>query len=94
MGLAVGWLVIWARRHAADDPDVQNTISSPAVRPTCWRRAVALGVGAVPPPREFAFSGVLAVVTTGLYLGRRGPEVISSESRLQGYAFWELVTFL
>ena len=27
VGLAVGWLVIWARRHAADDPDVQNTIS-------------------------------------------------------------------
>jgi monovalent cation/hydrogen antiporter len=45
-------------------------------------------------PGEFAFSGVLSVVAVGLYLGRRGPYVISPETRLQGYAFWELVTFL
>jgi monovalent cation/hydrogen antiporter len=33
-------------------------------------------------------------VAAGLYLGRRGPYVVSPETRLQGYAFWELVTFL
>jgi CPA1 family monovalent cation:H+ antiporter len=96
VGLAVGWLVIWARRHAADDPDIQNTISllTPftayllAEEPSHWAwEQFHL-------PGEFAFSGVLAVVTTGLYLGRRGPELISPEVRLQGYAFWELVTFL
>jgi monovalent cation/hydrogen antiporter len=27
VGIAVGWVVIWARRHVADDPDIQNTIS-------------------------------------------------------------------
>jgi CPA1 family monovalent cation:H+ antiporter len=43
---------------------------------------------------EFAFSGVLSVVAAGLYLGRLGPYVISPETMLQGYAFWELVTFL
>jgi monovalent cation/hydrogen antiporter len=37
---------------------------------------------------------VLAVVTAGLYLGRRSPNVITSGTRLQGYAAWELVTFL
>jgi monovalent cation/hydrogen antiporter len=37
---------------------------------------------------------VLAVVAAGLYLGRRGPDLISSGTRLQGYAFWELVSFL
>src|SRR5215203_2700117 len=96
VGLAVGWLVIWARRHAADDPDIQNTISllTPftayllAEEPSHWAWEQFHF------PGEFAFSGVLAVVTTGLYLGRRGPEVISPEVRLQGYAFWELVTFL
>jgi len=45
-------------------------------------------------PGEFAFSGVLSVVAVGLYLGRREPYVISPETRLQGYAFWELATFL
>jgi monovalent cation/hydrogen antiporter len=96
VGLAVGWGIIWARRHAADDPDIQNTISllTPftayllAEEPSHWVWA-QLGL-----PGDFAFSGVLAVVTTGLYLGRRAPSVISPETRLQGYAFWELVTFL
>jgi CPA1 family monovalent cation:H+ antiporter len=96
VGLAVGWLVLWARRHVADDPDIQNTVSllTPfaayllAEEPSHWAWQ-ELGL-----PGDFAFSGVLAVVTTGLYLGRRAPEYISSETRLQGYAFWELVTFL
>ena len=96
VGFAVGWFVIWARRHVADDPDIQNTISllTPftayllAEEPSHWAwQQLHL-------PGDFAFSGVLAVVTTGLYLGRRSPYLISPETRLQGYAFWELVTFL
>ena len=97
VGLAVGWAVLWARRHVSEDPSVQNTISllTPfaayllAEEPShyVWHELLEL-------PGEFAFSGVLAVVATGLYLGRRGPYVISPETRLQGYAFWELVTFL
>jgi CPA1 family monovalent cation:H+ antiporter len=96
VGLAVGWLVIWARRHVSEEPNVQNTISllTPFVaylmaeEPSHWAWE-QLGL-----PGEFAFSGVLSVVAAGLYLGRRGPYVISPETRLQGYAFWELVTFL
>jgi Na+/H+ antiporter len=96
VGFAMGWVVIWARRHVADDPNVQNTLSllTPfatyllAEEPSHWAWE-QLGL-----PGEFAFSGVLAVVTTGLYLGRRGPYVIAPETRLQGYAFWEFVTFL
>ena len=96
VGFGVGWIIIWARRHVADDPDIQNTISllTPfsayllAEEPSHWVWQ-QLGL-----PGDFAFSGVLAVVTTGLYLGRRSPYVISPETRLQGYAFWELVTFL
>ena len=96
VGLAVGWVIIWARGHVADDPDIQNTISllTPftayllAEEPSHWAWEQLGFTG------EFAFSGVLAVVTTGLYLGRRAPSVVSPETRLQGYAFWELVTFL
>ncbi|MCA1848890.1 MAG: Na+/H+ antiporter [Actinobacteria bacterium] len=97
VGLAVGWFVIWARRHVSEDPSVQNTISllTPFVayllaeEPShyAWEELLHF-------PGDFAFSGVLSVVTTGLYLGRRGPYVIAPETRLQGYAFWELVTFL
>ena len=97
VGLAVGWFVIWARRHVSEDPSVQNTISllTPFVayllaeEPShyAWKELLHL-------QGEFSFSGVLAVVATGLYLGRRGPYVLTAETRLQGYAFWELVTFL
>ena len=97
VGLAVGWAILWVRRHVSEDPSVQNTISllTPftayllAEEPShyAWKELLHL-------PGEFAFSGVLSVVATGLYLGRRGPYVIAAETRLQGYAFWELVTFL
>jgi monovalent cation/hydrogen antiporter len=97
VGLAVGWVVIWARRHVSEEPHVQNTISllTPfaayllAEEPShyAWQELLHL-------PGDFAFSGVLSVVATGLYLGRRAPYVISAEARLQGYAFWDLVTFL
>jgi Na+/H+ antiporter len=97
VGLAVGWAVLWARRHVSEDPSVQNTVSllTPfaayllAEEPShyVWHDLLHL-------PGEFHFSGVLSVVAAGLYLGRRAPYVISPETRLQGYAFWELVTFL
>jgi Na+/H+ antiporter len=97
VGLAVGWAVVWARRHVSEDPSVQNTVSllTPfaayllAEEPShyVWHGLLHL-------PGEFHFSGVLSVVVAGLYLGRRAPYVISPETRLQGYAFWELVTFL
>ena len=99
-GFAVGWLVVWARRHLSEDPSVQNTISllTPFVAylaaeelpHSLWGLLHDLfGV-----PGDLYFSGVLAVVTTGLYLGRKGPYIISSGTRLQGYATWELITFL
>jgi Na+/H+ antiporter len=97
VGLAVGWAVLWARRRVSEDPSVQNTVSllTPfaayllAEEPShyVWHYLLHL-------PGEFHFSGVLSVVAAGLYLGRRAPYVISPETRLQGYAFWELVTFL
>ena len=39
-------------------------------------------------------SGVLSVVTAGLYLGRRVPELLSFQTRLQGGPVWEMVEFL
>src|SRR5215217_768667 len=83
VGLAVGWFVIWARRHVSEEPSVQNIISllTPFVayllaeEPSryVWHELLDL-------PGEFAFSGVLSVVAAGLYLGRRGPYVISPET--------------
>jgi CPA1 family monovalent cation:H+ antiporter len=46
------------------------------------------------PADELGCSGVLAVVTMGLFFGRRGPRVLTAETRLQGIAMWEMLTFL
>jgi monovalent cation/hydrogen antiporter len=100
VGFAVGWLIVWARRHVSEDPSVQNIVSllTPFV--------AYLGAEELPhglwvrlhdlfgTPVALHFSGVLAVVTTGLYLGRKSPTITSSGTRLQGFATWELITFL
>jgi len=39
-------------------------------------------------------SGVLSVVTMGVYLGIRGPRVVAPATRLQAGAMWSMVTFL
>ncbi|PYL36923.1 MAG: Na+/H+ antiporter, partial [Verrucomicrobia bacterium] len=39
-------------------------------------------------------SGILAVVTAGIYLGWHGPIILSSRFRLQAFAVWEMVVFL
>ena len=100
VGLAVGWLIIWTRRHISEDPSIQNIVSllTPFVAYLAaeelphgmWVRLHDLaGV-----PTDLHFSGVLAVVTTGLYIGRRSPSVTSSGTRLQGFGTWQLIAFL
>jgi monovalent cation/hydrogen antiporter len=37
---------------------------------------------------------VLAAVTTGIYMGIRGPRIISPRTRLQGFFVWDVLDFL
>ena len=40
-------------------------------------------------------SGVLAAVTTGIFLGWRAPRLVTSPAtRLQSYAVWEILVFV
>lgn len=43
---------------------------------------------------HFHFSGVLAVVTTGLYVSFRSGEVLSYQSRIMAYSVWDVVIFI
>ena len=81
VGLVVGF-VVGAIRRRLDDPPTEITIS------------LVTGYAAFLPAEQLRLSGVLAVVTTGLYLGRRAPELASPPTRLQTTAFWEILTFL
>lgn len=81
IGLAVGWLIFQVRRHV-HYPPVETTIS------------LLSGFAAYIPANDLHVSGVLAVLATGLYLGRRGPRIVSSQARLQAVALWEVVVLI
>ncbi|UEG48632.1 Na+/H+ antiporter [Ferruginibacter lapsinanis] len=43
---------------------------------------------------HFHFSGVLAVVSTGLYLSFRSAKMFTNESRIMAYAVWDVVVYI
>jgi Na+/H+ antiporter len=81
IGIAVGHLVAALRRRL-DNPPVEVTIS------------LMTGYFAFIPANAAHASGVLAVVTAGVYLGWRTPELTSVQTRLQGVAVWEILAFV
>ncbi|HEY2567743.1 MAG TPA: Na+/H+ antiporter [Candidatus Udaeobacter sp.] len=81
LGLLVGVATRWVQRHL-DDPPVQITIS------------LLTPFLAYLPAERLHASGVLAVVTAGIYLGWYSPLILTARYRLQAYAFWEIVVFL
>jgi Na+/H+ antiporter len=81
VGLVVGYLVAAVRRRL-DNPPVEVTIS------------LMTGYFAFIPASAIKASGVLAVVTAGVYLGWRTPELTSVQTRLQGVAVWEIIAFI
>src|ERR1043166_834908 len=81
IGLAVSWLTAWIQKPI-DDPPVEITIS------------LLTPFAAYLPAEQLGVSGVLAVVTTGLYHGWRLPEITTSRTRLQAGPIWEMIEFL
>ena len=81
VGLVVGFLIAAVRRRL-DNPPVEVTIS------------LLSGYFAFLPAAALGVSGVLAVVTTGVYMGWRTPELTSVQTRLDGQAMWTIVTFV
>jgi monovalent cation/hydrogen antiporter len=81
VGLIVGYLVAAVRRRL-DNPPVEVTI------------AILTGYFAFLPASALDVSGVLAVVTAGVYLGWRTPELTSVQTRINGAAMWEILTFV
>jgi Na+/H+ antiporter len=81
IGVVVGWLAEQFHKRV-DDAPIEITVS--LLTPfAAYLSAEQLGV-----------SGVLGVVTAGLYLGWRLPELLTFKTRLQGGPVWEMVEFL
>jgi CPA1 family monovalent cation:H+ antiporter len=81
LGLVVGYVIGEIRRRL-DDPLTEITLS------------LVTGYLAFLPAEHLHVSGVLAVVTAGLYMGWRAPDLMSPATRLEGFAVWDVVTFL
>lgn len=81
IGLVVGYIVAEVRRRL-DNPPLEVTI------------ALMTGYFAFIPAAAAGASGVLAVVTAGVYLGWRTPELTSVQTRLQGAGVWEILAFV
>jgi CPA1 family monovalent cation:H+ antiporter len=81
IGLVLGWLVAWLHRHLDDAPiEITITLLTPYA---AYLLADALQV-----------SGVLAVLSAGLYLSRQSSRFFSSNTRLQANAVWNVLVFL
>jgi Na+/H+ antiporter len=81
VGLAAGWLIRQVRSRI-DDPPTEITIS------------ILSGYVGYLPAEELGFSGVIAAVTTGIYMAWYTPQLTTPVMRLQGVAIWEILTFL
>src|SRR6266436_10333512 len=80
-GIAVGWLSLRLRRLARE-PRAEIVLS--LITPYL----------AFLVPEELGGSGVLATVSTGLYVSWNGPLLIPSATRLQGIFFWDLLIYV
>jgi CPA1 family monovalent cation:H+ antiporter len=81
VGLAVGFVIREVRRR------------TPAA-PSSITIAFLTGYFAYLPADAIGVSGVLAVVTASVFMGWHTPQLTTVDTRLQGYAFWEILTFL
>jgi Na+/H+ antiporter len=81
IGLVIGHAIRLVRRRL-DNPPMEVMI------------AFLTGYFTYLPASSVGASGVLAVVTAGVYMGWHTPELTTVETRLQGYAFWSIFNFL
>jgi Na+/H+ antiporter len=81
VGVGVGWLAAWFHNHVDDVPvEITASFLTPFIAYLLAER--------------LHLSGVLAVVSAGMFLGWRLPEITNSKTRLQGGPFWNMIEFL
>jgi monovalent cation/hydrogen antiporter len=80
-GIGVGWMMLRLRRWVRD-PRIEIMLSILTPFFAYWL------------PEHLGGSGVLATVTTGLYISWNGLRLISAATRLQGIFFWDFFIYL
>lgn len=82
IGLGIAYFIYWVHKHFICQPVIEVTLT--------FLTPFASYLLA----EYFHFSGVLAVVTTGLYLSFRSSETFSHQSRIMAYSVWEVVIYI
>ena len=82
VGMVTGYLFVWAHKNIENNPVVETslTLLSPFV--------------AYLAAEHFHMSGVLAVVSTGLIISWRSPEVFSYQTRMRTRVLWDTLIFI
>jgi len=82
IGLGVACLIYLAHRFLPTNPSIDTAIT--LLSPYLMYLAA----------EQFNYSGVMAVVTGGLFLSNRSHAIFSYDTRMQAYSFWDTFTFL
>jgi CPA1 family monovalent cation:H+ antiporter len=81
IGLAVGWTAKMVLRRLVDPP-VENTVH------------LLVPFAAYVPAERLGASGILATLTTGLFMSRFGRGALTSAGRVQGQGLWDILVFI
>lgn len=82
IGLAIGYILYLIHKKWVCDPVIEVTLT--------FLTPFASYLLA----EHFHFSGVIAVVTTGLFLSYHSGQIFSHDSRIMAYAVWDVVIFI
>jgi CPA1 family monovalent cation:H+ antiporter len=82
IGFVFGYLAVVIHTWLRDNPAIETVLT------------ILTPYSAFLTAEKFHVSGVLAVVTAGLYVTWRAPELFSSLTRLQAVASWDIIIFL
>jgi CPA1 family monovalent cation:H+ antiporter len=82
IGIVTGFLFVWAHKKIENNPLVETSLT--LLAPFVSYLAA----------EQFHMSGVLAVVTTGLLISRKSPEIFASQARMRTRVVWDTIIFL
>jgi CPA1 family monovalent cation:H+ antiporter len=82
IGFVTGFLFVWAHKKIENNPIVETSLT--LLAPFVSYLAA----------EQFHMSGVLAVVTTGLVISRKSPEIFASQARMRIRVVWDTIIFL
>ena len=82
VGLAIAYVIVQIHKRWVCDPVIEVTLT------------VLTPFAAYLIAEHFHFSGVLAVVTAGLYVSFRSGEALGNQSRIMAYSVWEVIIYI